>query len=463
MTEPFFTRRVSQSDENAQRVADYVWKAVASLRQTQWLSPAEIERRQMRAFRKLLGHCLRHVPWYRETMAGDPADFHSLSDLWRLPVLPRRTYQQHASQFLAETLPRNMVATGSVGTSGTSGVPVSVQQTNIVNLWWCAFALRDLEWSGIDARGRLAVIRSLHTRRLVGADSSKGLSQPTWGRPFSEWIETGPSFALDIQCPVERQLAWLREVDPDCLLSYPANLDALAAHVRESGTPLSRLKVVQSISEPLTSAARERIESAFGVPLKDGYSCQEVGYVASQCHETGIFHVHAENAILEVVDETGQPVPAGGTGRVLLTTLLNYQTPLIRYEVGDEAVSGAPCSCGRGLPTLLRIHGKLRPLLRLPSGRLKSSSGLAERISDVPGHRQYQVEQTSVHSATLRLVPGAGWQESRRVEYIAILHEFFEAPSDVRIELCDRIPPGAGGKTPAFIALPDDGSRLGAG
>jgi phenylacetate-CoA ligase len=171
--------------------------------------------------------------------------------------------------------------------------------------------------------------------------------------------------------------------------------------------------------------------------------------------------VHAENAILEVVDETGRPVPPGGTGRVLLTTLLNYQTPLIRYDVGDEAVVGGLCACGRGLPTLHRIHGKLRPLLTLPSGRTKSSTGLAERISDVPGHQQYQVQQTSVNSATLRLVPADGWQDSRRAEFIAILHEFFEAPIDVRIELCQRIPPDEGGKTPAFIGLSDDRSEAG--
>ena len=88
------------------------------------------------------------------------------------------------------------------------------------------------------------------------------------------------------------------------------------------------------------------------------YTCQEAGYLALQCPDYPHFHVQSENVLLEVVDDVGQPCGPGEVGRVLITSLNNFATPLIRYELGDYAEVGAPCPCGRGLPVLKRIMGR---------------------------------------------------------------------------------------------------------
>ena len=63
--------------------------------------------------------------------------------------------------------------------------------------------------------------------------------------------------------------------------------------------------MIQTISEMLTDAGRARVTAAFGVPVRQVYTCTEAGYVASECPEGGGWHVHAENVILEVLDEAG--------------------------------------------------------------------------------------------------------------------------------------------------------------
>jgi hypothetical protein len=66
-------------------------------------------------------------------------------------------------------------------------------------------------------------------------------------------------------------------------------------------------------------------------------------------------HVCAESFFVELLDEAGEPAPQGELGRVVLTSLHNFAMPLIRYDIGDLAAFGPACSCGRGLPALLRF------------------------------------------------------------------------------------------------------------
>jgi phenylacetate-CoA ligase len=113
-----------------------------------------------------------------------------------------------------------------------------------------------------------------------------------------------------------------------------------------------------SVGEPVTAALRDIVRQAWDVPLKDSYSCEEAGYLAMQCPEQEVLHVQSENLLLEVVGNDGRPCVPGEAGRVLVTSLHNFATPLIRYELGDLAEVGAPCACGRGLPVIARVLGR---------------------------------------------------------------------------------------------------------
>src|ERR1700722_12427561 len=140
-----------------------VWNAYLELDRTQWLDPADLVKRQLKQVRTLLSHCLSHVPYYREALTAArivPEDIQTLDDFRGIPLLTRRVYQQQNTSFVARQLPVGTVATDIAQTSGSSGTPTNVFQTNMVNLWWHAFYLRDLEWCNIDPTGVLAAIRS---------------------------------------------------------------------------------------------------------------------------------------------------------------------------------------------------------------------------------------------------------------------------------------------------------------
>jgi phenylacetate-CoA ligase len=428
-----------------------VLAAYLQLEWTQRLDPSELERCQLAQLRALLTHCYEHVPYYRQCLSAAglvPDAVRSMADFRRLPLLRRDVCQTRSAELSARALPPGTAAAGQVRTSGTAGQPVQVLQTNVVTMWWVAFHLRDLEWADIDPRGTLAILRPFpratpeERRQLM-----EGVTWPSWGSPLDQVIETGPSCAMDLHQEPRRQLEWLRRVAPDYLLSYPSNLDFLASLVRETGERIRGLRAIQAVSETLTEDMQARIEAAFGVPVKNMYSCSEVGYVASPCPAGHGLHVHAENAIVEVLDEQGQPCAPGQRGQLVLTALHNFRMPFIRYQVMDEATPGpARCPCGRGLPLLERIWGRRRPMLHLPNGRVKNSAQLLARIFKLQEIRQCQVVQRAVDQLLVRVVPASGWSADHAGRIERAVEDFFEAPVRLEVQTLERIELPPGGK-----------------
>src|SRR5207253_4750899 len=104
-----------------------------------------------------------------------------------------------------------------------------------------------------------------------------------WGTATEGVLRTGPSAILDIDRTVREQAAWLAREQPGYLLTYPSNVVALARHFSERGQDLPGLREVRTFGEVVEPRARDACRAAWGVPLVDMYSSQEVGYIALQC------------------------------------------------------------------------------------------------------------------------------------------------------------------------------------
>jgi phenylacetate-CoA ligase len=421
-----------------------VWSAYCQLDKTQWLDPIEIEQNQLSQVRLVIQHAMANVPYYRKTFSGIvPEKVQTLSDFRLLPVLSRKTYQERFSEFCAESLPVGQIPTGESSSSGTSGIQVKVLHTNRVNLWWLAFCLRDLEWCNINPVRSIASIRPMQKRFM------DGVTIPNWGGIFADFIVSGPNHVMELRQHPKKQLEWLRQLSPNYLLSYPSNLEYLASLIQESGHRIDSITAIQSVGETVTNQAKNRIEEAFAAPLKNMYTCSEFGYLASQC-PSGNFHVHSENVILEVLDDEGKPCLPGELGQVTLTTLNNFRTPLIRYQILDEAIVGS-CSCGRGLPVLSQVNGKRRPLLHLPNGRAKNSVDLAMSIAKIKGIRQYQVVQNAIDDVLVKVVPGADWNDDGIAEVRQVVTDFFESNILAKVDTMERMELSSGGKLLSVI------------
>ncbi len=412
---------------------------------SQWLTPqgiAEAVRPQLEA---VLRHAYESAPYYRASFGGPP----DAAMLEKLPLLPRRALQQNFAQLFSHSRLAGHGSMTEVRTSGSTGAPVRLLKSALQGIFWRALTLRDHRWHARDLSGALAVIRK---------GAGRG-SLPSWGSALEGVVETGPCVLLDVDASVGEQFEWLQRHNPEYLLTYPSLAAELAGLSMRAGVRLRSLRQVRTLGEALDPETRALCREAWGVPIVDMYSAEEVGYIALQCPEHEHYHVQAENVVVEVLDDAGNACKPGEVGRVVVTDLHNFAMPMIRYEIGDYAEAGGACPCGRGLPVLKRILGRTRNLLVAPDGKRYWSTFGMRSFAEAGLVQQYQFVQKAADLIEARVVtpaPLTGEQEERLRRHI-----LERLPAGLRLELvrCDRIGRGAGGKFEEFICEVSAGAR----
>jgi phenylacetate-CoA ligase len=197
---------------------------------------------------------------------------------------------------------------------------------------------------------------------------------------------------------------------------------------------------------------RALCRDAWNVKLCDAYSAEETGHIALQCPEHEHYHAQSESLIVEILREDGAPSAPGETGRVVVTTLHNFATPLIRYELGDYAVAGGPCPCGRGLPVIERVLGRTRNLLRLPDGRRFFPSFPADRWAHLAPVRQLQVAQRTLEDIEIRVVADRPLTAAEEASLAAAFREMFLYPFRIGFAYRDQIGRSGNYKFEDFIS-----------
>ncbi|HVP86342.1 MAG TPA: hypothetical protein VMS78_16595 [Rhizomicrobium sp.] len=415
------------------------------LEDSQWLPRVEIVARQHEQLVKLAEYCSRFSRVFRERLkaAGvEPSDLGDPANLARLPLLSRRELQK--GDLYCLQAPKEHLPSTEMRTSGSTGEPVMVRRTAITQQFWLAITLREYFWHERAFDLRFSAIRPTITeyREL-----------PDWGPPASLLFETGPAQMIPITESVEQIAERLSVFAPQVLAIYPNVLAALIAHLKQTGATLPSVKLIRSISETLSPALREDARTFFGARVVDNYSSQEVGVIAVQCPESELYHVMSESLIVEVVGEDGHACGEGETGRVAITDLHNFATPLLRYDIGDYAQVGGACPCGRGLPTLSRVLGRERNLIRMPDGsRHWPLVGFA-RFRDVAPIAQYQMVQISRDEIEVRLVTETPLGAGQVSDLSNVIWEALGHPFTLRFVYFDgRIPAGPRGKFEEFVS-----------
>ncbi|MDP6516913.1 MAG: phenylacetate--CoA ligase family protein [Alphaproteobacteria bacterium] len=379
------------------------------LRRSLWWPTSRLAEQQRRQRDLLVGHAARTVPFYRERLAvvaGAGAqtisDDQTISDeLWRrIPIVTRADLRNAGSTLESRKALPSHGRRFEIRSSGTTGRPVTVQGTALTTIMSRALNLRDHLWHKRDMRATAALIRRLDDKVDEGGDKA------------ARWAfgaDSGPLISYDIARPVKNQVAWLRTQEPAYLMTHPSNLRAIIDACREGTKDLPSLREVDTFGEPVDDSLRAETKQVLGVPLVDSYSAEETGPLALQCPDCECYLVQSEAVQVEVVDDAGEPSRYGDTGRVVVTALHNYATPLVRYEIGDCAEPAAPCDCGRGLPRLRAIPGRVRNMMILPSGDKIRPPFAIGSLTRMFALEQAQFVQTAIDRLEALLVAPRAW------------------------------------------------------
>ena len=436
------------------RMASLMLSLLYQLEQTQWLPPDDLFAQQARQLRVLFAHAAETVPFYRRRFAEagiDPAAAVTRESFARLPVLKRAELQAAGDHINAASFPKSHGKRHPIETSGSTGRAVRMFGTEVTGLFWRAGVMREHLWHGRNLEGKLGAIRWARKGVAMAPDGVKGAN---WGPASGSIYPTGPAVLLNIASELPEQVDWLLRERPDYLISFPSNLVALAKYCLEHQVSFPDLKQVMSVGETVAQQARDLVRQAWDVPLHDSYSCEEAGYLAIQCPDHEVYHVQSENVLVEVVDEDGQACGPGEEGRVLITTLHNFATPLIRYEVGDYAEVGGACACGRGLPVITRILGRRRNRLALPDGTtvFPYFGNHDDYQAIAPQVQQFQYIQRSLEEIEKRMVVSEPLTPEQEDKMRDMILRNLGHPYRVSFTYFEEMPSGSRGKFEEFVS-----------
>lgn len=302
--------------------------------------------------------------------------------------------------------------------------------------------------------------QSINSDHLVARITSRFDSQDMDCR------ETRPNHVLNISrerirgiknIAVEDHARWLADIKPAYIVANAGLLEAvLDAYEDRSVEPpaFGTVKALLSYSETVTRKFRSQAEAILGSQVLDRYSCEEVGPLAFQCPVSDeYYHIAATNALVEVLDENGVRSRPGEVGRVYVTGLHNYASPVVRYELGDLAAWRPQCVCGYDKPVLTRLLGRIRFLIRLPSGERKHVRVKAKDWLAVAPFHETRIVQVSKNVIRAECVLGYAMTIQEKAKAEAMLRRAISPDLTYEVVQLERIDWGPTYKRQDVVSL----------
>lgn len=410
-----------------------------SMDDSQWWTAEMLEQYRVKRLRELLIRAGKDVPYYRDCFSGinfDPQSVDSIDDMLILPFLTKSIIRSEGERMKSETAGK----LARFNTGGSSGEPLIFYIGNERVSHDVAAKWRATRWWNVD----------IGDPEIVVWGSPIELGTQDRFRTIRDWMmrtELLSAFEMSesrLDAFVER----IRTRRPAMLFGYPSAITHIAAHATERKTALNALgiKVVFVTSERLYDHQRQMIAKTFGCPVANGYGSRDAGFIAHEC-PAGKMHITAEDVIVEIVNEQGNPQPPGVSGEIVVTHLATADFPFIRYRTGDVAMLGTEiCSCGRNLPVLEDIQGRTTDFVVAANGTIIHGLALIYVLRDLPEVREFKVIQESIDLTRVMLVAGQNFSAETEHRIVVGLQKRLGESVRIVVQLVDRILPEKSGK-----------------
>ncbi len=410
------------------------------LEESERSDPGKLREYQEERLGRLIRHAYETVPYYREVMDArhlKPADIKHIEDLTKLPVLHKEDVRRAGTRLLSSAMPKR--ALKRVGTSATSGTPLSIWWDREVSVMNHACYMRLRSWAGFPFGAPYATMQG---RPVVPTRQTR----PPFWRHNPSWNQLLLSTLHLTDENLGLYVAEIRRFGTVALEAFPTCAYVLARYLETRGEYLP-LSAVTSTGEQLLPHERQLIEERFQVRIFDAYSQAERIVFSSECEEHDGHHLYAEYGVTEIVDEDGHPVPAGTPGLLAGTSLHNFGMPLIRYACGDVgALRDGGCACGRTLPMLDGLTSRVGDFIVTPDGRMVPAIMVSWSMKEVPGVKLWRIIQERREAIRMLVVRDRPLEE-RDEKVIRVYFARRLGPEvDVQIEQVPDIPRSSTGK-----------------
>lgn len=325
-------------------------------RREECLSRDEINLIQQERLLKLIRYAAGHCDFHRarfEAAGIDPEHFRGMEDLDKLPFLTKIDFREQYPDRMC-CVSRDKIREMHMS-SGTSGTPVVMLYTEHDLDQWAECMARCLRMAGVREHDVFQFTPGLGL-------FNGGFGCYHGGRKAGCFvIPAGPG-------NTPRQIKLAKDMHTNamlCVVSYGARILEVMQEMKET---LPDLRVGIFGAETFSEAMKERLRSGFGIDVFDIYGMTETGGIGTlgmDCEAHSGIHVWEDQYLVEIINPaTGQPVPDGELGELVITSLTREALPVVRFRTGDlTRIIAHDCPCGRTHLKLDTISGRADDML----------------------------------------------------------------------------------------------------
>jgi phenylacetate-CoA ligase len=389
------------------------------------LSAEEVQARQWEMLAKLLQHAYNTSAFYKQRFDNIRFNPHSqfdVADLKTIPFLTRDDISSNLPQMYSRNYMPDQLFVSATG--GTTDTPVKFYRDPESAKQKLALQWQLSGWAGMYPGDKVFY--------LWGARSDYA-KDPSWRWSlYDKYVLRRQWAATSVMTAgiAEEYRLQINKFKPEIIYAYPTPLAMLCEFIEQAGKPVHRPRAVICTAESLLSTQREVIERTLGCRAFVLYGAREFGMIAAECSEHSGLHFASAGAYVEFIPVSDAQEP--GLCEIVVTDLLNYGMPLIRYRVNDCVVARqSACRCGRGYPLLPEVLGRSADIFLLPDGSKVPGVALTNRVLQVcPSLKKIQIIQNAVDEFTIRFVPTETKAADGLTALRSNLRKFF--PSEVR-------------------------------
>ena len=354
----------------------------------------DIEKLQLERLKWLVGYCIDNISFYSKRLAEakvTPEKIKSLSDIQYIPYTTKADIRDtYPFGLFGQPLKKIVRIHAS---SGTTGKPTVVGYTK-----------KDLDtWS--DCMARLCVAAGATDEDIVQIAFGYGLFTGALGLHYA-LEKIGCTVVPTSSGNTEKQIMLMQDFQTTALVSTPSYAQYIGEMARELGVIDNiNLKLGLFGSEGCTEEMRDQIEKTLGLFATDNYGMSELmgPGVAGDCVYREGMHINEDHFYPEIIDsKTGEVLPRGSQGELVITTLTKEGIPMLRYRTKDiTQIDYEPCKCGRTFARMSKIKGRSDDMLKIRGVNVFPSQieSVLMKFDEIAPHYQLVVTRANYSDA----------------------------------------------------------------
>jgi len=403
---------------------------------------SRIKKIQQKKLEKMIYYVMKHNKYFQRKYAG----YDVINDFFNLPIMTKDELKNNYKVIVTDNNGKLDLAK----TSGSTGKALKFYRSRTLYAHSLASKFSGHRWYGLDVGSKEA--------RLWGVPVNLKDKIKTRLRDLilNRFREKSFDITEDVFFDFYKKIL---KKTPEYIYGYTSMLYEFALFLKEKQIDgnMLQLKVVICTSESIPDYQRVLMEQVFGCNVAGEYGAAETGIISFECKQ-GNYHIMEDSVLVEVVDEDYKPVKNGKEGKILVTVLNGFSSPIIRYDLGDIVVcSDEECTCGINFSLLKKIIGRESSIVVTPSGKVFHSLIFYYIMKNITARegiiKQFKVYQKEIDQILIQLVSNKNELDMEELKPMKIkLRKIFGDQMNFKFEFVEKIEREKSGKLRDFVS-----------